>query len=225
MSDPTLDNDLEYIGDSKSNPRVEYMWDQMKVYVPAAYFTKVNDGTSSVIKPVEPTPTPSPMPTPEPTNAPTVPTPTATPLPTPVPTPIPAKEISQIIGESGYRIENGNLLGVKPGTGFQDMKTKLEANGGVVNISSETIGTGTTITITSGTLQETFSIVIYGDVDGDGTISAVDYVLVKNHIMGKTNLTGASAKAADANRDGTISAVDYVNIKNYIMGVNNVIQN
>lgn len=225
MSDPTLDNDLEYIGDSKSNPRVEYMWDQMKVYVPAAYFTKVNDGTSSVIKPVEPTPTPSPMPTPEPTNAPTVPTPTATPLPTPVPTPIPAKEISQIIGESGYRIENGKLLGVKPGTGFQDMKTKLEANGGVVNISSETIGTGTTITITSGTLQETFSIVIYGDVDGDGTISAVDYVLVKNHIMGKTNLTGASAKAADANRDGTISAVDYVNIKNYIMGVNNVIQN
>lgn len=42
MSDPTLDTSLEYTGDSKSNPRVEYKWDSSYVYVPAAYFTKIN---------------------------------------------------------------------------------------------------------------------------------------------------------------------------------------
>lgn len=212
-SDPTLDNNLEYIGDSKSNPRIEYMWDQMKVYVPAAYFTKINTGTNNITQPSNPSPSdPTPKPTPSQN-------------PTPTPTPPPAKPVSQIIGESGYRVENGVLLGIQPGTGIGDIKAKLEGNGGIVSFSSDKIGTGTTITIKSGNLQETYSIVIYGDVDGDGLISAVDYVLVKNHIMGSNVLSGASAIAADVNRDGLISAVDYVNIKNYIMGSNNVIQN
>ncbi|MDE5586974.1 MAG: dockerin type I repeat-containing protein, partial [Bacilli bacterium] len=159
-----------------------------------------------------PTPTPTPSQNPKPT-------------PTPTPTPPPAKAVSQIVGESGYRMENGIILGFQPGTGLGDVKAKLEGNGGAVSFSSDKIGTGTTVTIQSGNLQETYSIVIYGDVDGDGLISAVDYVLVKNHIMGTNVLSGANAIAADVNRDGLISAVDYVNIKNYIMGTNHVIQN
>ncbi len=210
-SDPTLDNNLEYIGDSKSNPRIEYKWDQMKVYVPAAYFTKVNTGTNQI---EQPTPTPTPTPNPNPSQD-----------PTPTPTPPPAKEVSQIVGEAGYRIENGMLFGFQPGVALGDVKAKLEANGGIVSFSSDKIGTGTTVVIQSGNLQETYSIVIYGDVDGDGLISAVDYVLVKNHIMGSNILNGANSLAADVNRDGVISAVDYVNIKNYIMGTNHVIQN
>ena len=218
MSDPTLDNDLEYTGDSKSNPRVEYKWNQMKVYVPAAYFTKVTSGKVTPIIPVDPTPTPTPTPTPAPTGNPI-------PTPTPVPTPPPAKAISEIITSSGYRVENGMLFGVQPGTSANDVRGKLQTNGGTVTLSSEAIGTGTTVTIQSGNMTETYSIVIYGDVDGNGRITAVDYVLVKNHIMGTNRLNGASYKAADVNRDGSISAVDYVNIKNYIMGTNNVIQN
>lgn len=213
MSDPTLDNDLEYIGDSKSNPRIEYKWNQMKVYVPAAYFHKVTSGTTvPVTPPVDPTPVPTP-------------TPTGNPTPTPVPTAPPTKAVSQIVADSGYRLENGMLFGVQPGTGINDIKGKLQANGGNVTLSSETVGTGTTVTIQSGNTVETYSIVIYGDVDGNGRITAVDYVLVKNHIMGTNRLSGAASKSADVNRDGSISAVDYVNIKNYIMGTNNVIQN
>lgn len=45
MSDPMLDSSLEYTGSSKSNPRVTYNWDSNYVYVPAAYFTKINDAT------------------------------------------------------------------------------------------------------------------------------------------------------------------------------------
>lgn len=50
MSDPMLDKSLEYTGDSKSNPRITYNWDSNYVYVPAAYFTKIND-----TKPTNPT--------------------------------------------------------------------------------------------------------------------------------------------------------------------------
>ena len=117
------------------------------------------------------------------------------------------------------------LFGVQPGASTNDVRGKLETNGGTVTLSSEAVGTGTTVTIQSGNMVESYSIVIYGDVDGNGKITAVDYVLVKNHIMGTNRLNGAAYKAADVNRDGSISAVDYVNIKNYIMGTNNVIQN
>lgn len=57
-----------------------------------------------------------------------------------------------------------------------------------------------------------------GDVNGDGKITPADYVKVKNHIMGKSKLTGNSLKAADMNGDGKITPADYVKIKNHIMG-------
>lgn len=58
-----------------------------------------------------------------------------------------------------------------------------------------------------------------GDANGDGKISALDYVAVKNHITGSKTITDADKlKAADANGDGKISALDYVRIKNMIIG-------
>ena len=55
-------------------------------------------------------------------------------------------------------------------------------------------------------------------MNGDGNIYATDYVKIKNHIMGKSTLKGAYAKAADVNKDGKIYATDYVKVKNSIMG-------
>lgn len=58
-----------------------------------------------------------------------------------------------------------------------------------------------------------------GDANGDGKITALDYVTVKNHILGTKTITDSDKlKAADANGDGKISAMDYVRIKNMIMG-------
>lgn len=58
-----------------------------------------------------------------------------------------------------------------------------------------------------------------GDVNNDGKISASDYVLIKNCIMGTISLDDTAKKAADVNSDGKISASDYVLVKNYIMGI------
>ena len=57
-----------------------------------------------------------------------------------------------------------------------------------------------------------------GDVNTDGRITASDYVLIKNQIMGTTSLDDNAKKAADVNNDGKITASDYVMVKNYIMG-------
>ena len=56
-----------------------------------------------------------------------------------------------------------------------------------------------------------------GDVNKDGNITSSDYVLIKNYIMGTTNLDDEAKKLADYNSDGNITSSDYVLIKEYIM--------
>ena len=63
-----------------------------------------------------------------------------------------------------------------------------------------------------------YYISVSGEVNGDGKISALDYVKVKNHIMKANVITdNIYMLAADANVDDKISALDYVRIKNIIM--------
>ena len=67
-------------------------------------------------------------------------------------------------------------------------------------------------------LVYTYTNVVRGDINGDSSISALDYVKVKNHIMGTNIIAGMlELLAADANGDEIISALDYVRIKNIIM--------
>jgi len=56
-----------------------------------------------------------------------------------------------------------------------------------------------------------------GDVNGNGGLDASDYVLVKNHIMGKTTLSAEQIRIGDMNGNGDLDASDYVLIKKKIM--------
>ena len=62
-----------------------------------------------------------------------------------------------------------------------------------------------------------YTIVIYGDVTGDGKVSPSDYVRVKNKIIGSESLIGCFERAGDVTGDGNISPSDYVKIKNHIL--------
>ena len=84
--------------------------------------------------------------------------------------------------------------------------------------------TGDKVTISGTNGTKTYDVVIFGDINGDGQITAVDYVNVKNYIMNRSNLTDSYLKAADVNKDGQVTAVDYVQIKNSIMGKSNINQ-
>lgn len=199
MSDPTLDANKNYIGDSKTVPRINYIEEQNQVYVPAAYFIKPNQPGN--YDPGTPEP-------PAPSNVP----------------------IDTIIRDSGINKLDGGFLQINVGETAPSIHAKLSNNNAQVQIiesngtgANGTMKTNQKITITSGTVTETYTVVVFGDTNGDGNISAVDYVKIKNNIMGTDRLSGASLKAADVNKDGSISAVDYVKVKNYIMGDKNAI--
>ena len=49
-----------------------------------------------------------------------------------------------------------------------------------------------------------------GDINEDGKISAMDYVLIRKHLLGTSILNDKKRKRADANGDGKVNEGDYV---------------
>lgn len=208
QNDPNLDTNLNYIGSSRSNPRIEYNWNGY-VYVEAKYFTIISNPDDYDPNKVTDYNTPTQQVQPQ----------QAKPENTTV------KPVSSIINDASYKYDNGMVSGISLGTNSNaiiDSLTKQGASSVVVkdasgnNKNSGILATGDKIEITTDKV-DVIEVVISGDTDGDGSMSALDYVNIKNHIMESHSLNGVYLKAADTDGDGSISAVDYVNIKNYIM--------
>ena len=123
---------------------------------------------------------------------------------------------------SGYRVD-GNYIDLIPYNTNKssylnhfDTTFNLDIDMGNYNY----IYTGSELKLyRNGSYYKSYTNIVRGDINGDAKISALDYVAVKNHIMGTNRITNdVYSRAADVNNDGKISALDYVSIKNTIMG-------
>lgn len=61
--------------------------------------------------------------------------------------------------------------------------------------------------------------VISGDVDGDGSISITDVILLLRHLTGLTELTPSQFAAADVNEDGLLDIADATMIMRHLAGL------
>ncbi len=57
-----------------------------------------------------------------------------------------------------------------------------------------------------------------GDVNGDGQITAADYLMCKQVVFGNIDYTDEQFDAADVNFDGTVTASDYFMLQKFIYG-------
>lgn len=134
----------------------------------------------------------------------------------------------------GLTKKENYVVGFSLGTNILDIKRKIASdtriqlksfkNANHIELQEGIVATGMQFTLFFNNTDYTYTIIIKGDVNGDGVIYATDYVKVKNHIMGKTTLYGAYLMAADINNDGNIYATDYVQIKNHIMEKKSILQ-
>jgi len=80
------------------------------------------------------------------------------------------------------------------------------------------VGTGMKIKLMNGnTTVQTLTVVITGDINGDGNITLTDFVQLKSHLLNKSKLTGSYSQAADINGDGKVTLTDYVKLKAHIL--------
>lgn len=59
---------------------------------------------------------------------------------------------------------------------------------------------------------------VYGDVNGDGTVTAADLLIVMNNLSGRTGLTDDQALAADVDGDGMVTLADLTKMIQYVSG-------
>ena len=67
--------------------------------------------------------------------------------------------------------------------------------------------------------SERYTVVVTGDLNGDGTLTASDYLLAKRAIVLDAELTEIQTLAADVSGDGKLTASDYLLLKKSVLGL------
>ena len=83
--------------------------------------------------------------------------------------------------------------------------------------------TGMNIKITSG-ITSNYTVVIYGDNNGDGVIDILDLLKIQKHLLGVNKLKNAYLNASDINKDGVIDIIDLLKMRKHILNVNKIEQ-
>lgn len=111
---------------------------------------------------------------------------------------------------------SGNYLtGVSPSTSVSAMnRAGYTIYSGNAKVTSGLVGTGMTAVSSSATV----TIVVTGDVSGDGKITITDVVKLQKYVVGSNSLSGAYAKAADINGDGKVTITDVVQAAQVTVG-------
>ena len=76
----------------------------------------------------------------------------------------------------------------------------------------------------TGALKFTYNVVIYGDTNGDGQISALDLLRVQKDILSLSKLSGFYSSAADTNKDGKVTALDLLQVQKHILKMKSIAQ-
>ena len=126
-----------------------------------------------------------------------------------------------VINCSGAVITNDKFIyGLAAGLDSIDGYVAASADGCEVKVtkSGDKIGTGTLVEIyKDGYLVDTYTVVIFGDVDGDGWYDAQDaYIvsLITNGLLTREQTGEAKYLAADCNHDGVIDGADIEILQN-----------
>ena len=134
---------------------------------------------------------------------------------------------ASLFGEdSGMWAEDGFIENVVSGTAVSELLTKVSYPGqtfvedaqGVVMPENRKMATDMRLVLSSGGTEERLTLVVKGDVTGDGRVTTTDCLRVRQYFKGEFLLTKSSFRAADINFDNRITVLDYFRIKAYFSG-------
>ncbi|PKM63338.1 MAG: hypothetical protein CVU97_00770 [Firmicutes bacterium HGW-Firmicutes-21] len=85
------------------------------------------------------------------------------------------------------------------------------------------IGTGMSVKLYDGsTVKHSLKVIVYGDIDGDGMVSAKDYLLTKRTFLNTYTLSEVQLRACCMEGTALPTAKDYLKIKRHFLGTYNL---
>lgn len=127
-------------------------------------------------------------------------------------------EVPDEITSDLYTIEEGFVSRIAANTTVSSFKANVvtqpkeimikDKEGNILG-DNDIVATGMTLEV--GKLK--FTLIVTGDIDGNGKLGATDLAKIKLHLIESEELTGILLKAADMNGDGKISATDLAQMK------------
>lgn len=127
--------------------------------------------------------------------------------------------LTTTMNSSGVKYNTSYIFGISENTdskSFIDNIKKIsnlntvsikDKNG---NAKSGIFKTGDVVTVSNTKDTKSYTVVIYGDINGDGIIDKLDYLAVLRDYYGYSKLTGVYKDAADTNHDGKVDKLDYL---------------
>lgn len=127
--------------------------------------------------------------------------------------------------DASLSISDGILSGVKAGTSVSALLKSFSGNISVVDSTGKVIsgddlvGTGCVVrAVNNGEITDTATVIVMGDVNGDGVIGVNDYSLIKRSFLNSYSLDGNYLSAALVSGRDTLTVADYMIIKRVVLG-------
>ena len=140
----------------------------------------------------------------------------------------PGIDINTILNNSSVKYNDTYIYGIKPGTNVSSLINNVKKITNYANITinsksgevktDDSFRTGDTVTISSNKETKKYTIIIYGDLDGNGEINKSDLLLVKRHVYGYNKLSNEFEKSSDVDKDGDVDKSDLLIIKRQVYG-------
>ncbi|GEM_PF-3449047 len=124
------------------------------------------------------------------------------------------------------------MVGIAPGTTVAELSntfsgytlTVKHADGSQLG-ADDNIGTGCTVNVSSsGVIVDTFTTLVYGDINGDGVINTTDSVILTQAVLSNSDLDRINFMAADISLDSRNDASDLLNMSMHMLSINSINQ-
>ena len=141
--------------------------------------------------------------------------------------------ISNILNNLSVKYNNTNIYGFNLGTTAnaliqnilkQNPKSTVKVTDSSSRNKTTALATGDKVTITSNNETKTYSVIIFGDLNGDSTINAKDLLVIRKYLLKENSLSGVYLESAKLNKATVVNAKDLLILRKYLLGTQGISQ-
>ncbi len=114
-----------------------------------------------------------------------------------------------------FNADAKTVSGIPLGAKAESFEMQIKNADGDILSGKATVSTGCIINYNG----QDYSVIVLGDVNGDGSINSTDFMQVRRQYLGLYDMNDIMKKAADVNGDGKINSTDFMQIRKHYLGL------